>query len=572
MVRTAGLIVATSATTSTLGADLTLSLIAATGHPAPGTDGVFADLAQTDFTDDGSAAFSGVLELGGTVTDHNNTGAWSSRSGSVLLEAREGDAVPVFPGEFYRGAFVPLLNASGEITLYAAMETSPGGVESGRAVWSDRNGAFEAVVRSGDPAPGVTGGMFASLPVAPIFADSGAIAFRAQLVQSGGVNSTNDTGYWSDESGSLSLVAREGEAAPGSPGHWGDFAASAFDGDPNGKLEITGGLALENGVVDLFSDGFIATNRTGVLTVLARESAGAPGTAQYFGGPFTTDPTPRVESETATVFSAPLKNAPGFSATSGSGIWSDRSGTLELVLRNGAAAPGTSGVFKTFFEPRQNSLSEIAFRAAVTLDDGMGGTVDRIGVWAERDGQFELIALEGESAPGTDSVFGSLSSALTSYFGFSDVGAVLLWGRLDTSVGTVTTDDDYAIWLTDPDGVLTLILREGDQVDLLGDGADVRTVGEPTFSTGEVSRLNNLHEALLTVDFTDDSRALITAGFDTVPFNPADFDMDGDVDGPDLAFLLSSWGSSTSAADINGDGVVDGPDLAFLLSAWTGSL
>ena len=50
-------------------------------------------------------------------------------------------------------------------------------------------------------------------------------------------------------------------------------------------------------------------------------------------------------------------------------------------------------------------------------------------------------------------------------------------------------------------------------------------------------------------------------------YDPADFNQDGNVDGQDLAFLLSSWGQS-GAGDLNEDGVVGGEDLAILLSAW----
>jgi hypothetical protein len=47
-----------------------------------------------------------------------------------------------------------------------------------------------------------------------------------------------------------------------------------------------------------------------------------------------------------------------------------------------------------------------------------------------------------------------------------------------------------------------------------------------------------------------------------------DDDSTGSVDGDDLAFLMSSWGSADGAADINGDGIVDSVDLSYLLGAW----
>lgn len=50
--------------------------------------------------------------------------------------------------------------------------------------------------------------------------------------------------------------------------------------------------------------------------------------------------------------------------------------------------------------------------------------------------------------------------------------------------------------------------------------------------------------------------------------NPSDLNLDGVVNGGDLAILLNAWGTS-GTGDINGSGFVDGVDLATLLTAWT---
>jgi len=47
-----------------------------------------------------------------------------------------------------------------------------------------------------------------------------------------------------------------------------------------------------------------------------------------------------------------------------------------------------------------------------------------------------------------------------------------------------------------------------------------------------------------------------------------DLDDDGDVDGADLATLLSHWGGNDDSADLNGDGLVDGADLTIQLTNW----
>ena len=78
----------------------------------------------------------------------------------------------------------------------------------------------ELVVRtvalSGDPAPDTGAGIvFDHFNTAEIVInEAGQVAFRSVLVGPG-VNSDNDRGLWSEGSGALSLVAREGSPAPG---------------------------------------------------------------------------------------------------------------------------------------------------------------------------------------------------------------------------------------------------------------------------------------------------------------------------------------------------------------------
>jgi len=48
-----------------------------------------------------------------------------------------------------------------------------------------------------------------------------------------------------------------------------------------------------------------------------------------------------------------------------------------------------------------------------------------------------------------------------------------------------------------------------------------------------------------------------------------DVNGDGLVNGIDLAFILTYWGSSAPIADLNDDGIVGGADLTIVLSGWT---
>ena len=50
---------------------------------------------------------------------------------------------------------------------------------------------------------------------------------------------------------------------------------------------------------------------------------------------------------------------------------------------------------------------------------------------------------------------------------------------------------------------------------------------------------------------------------------PGDINLDGQVDGADLALLLAAWGGDDAMADLNGDGVVNGADMAVILANWS---
>ena len=49
---------------------------------------------------------------------------------------------------------------------------------------------------------------------------------------------------------------------------------------------------------------------------------------------------------------------------------------------------------------------------------------------------------------------------------------------------------------------------------------------------------------------------------------PADINGDGVVDGGDLTYLLSAWGTGDPVVDVNNDGIIDGNDLTIILASW----
>jgi hypothetical protein len=91
------------------------------------------------------------------------------------------------------------------------------------------------VLRRGDPAPGVAGatmdtvhttGIPVSMAASPCIADNGVIAFRGRIA-GGSVTIADDTGLWGGLPGSLQLIYREGDVAPGTGGQtYGDAATT----------------------------------------------------------------------------------------------------------------------------------------------------------------------------------------------------------------------------------------------------------------------------------------------------------------------------------------------------------
>jgi hypothetical protein len=129
--------------------------------------------------------------------------------------------------------------------------------------------------------------------------------------------------------------------------------------------------------------------------VIVRVGDPAPGTASTFGGfpgvePFPLGQTPEVQSARV-LFHGATPEEPFVN-----GIWSDRFGPIELVLRDGDVLPG----------PPPNVVSQFAsvFRGETALVNAL--TVSAVdqkeGLWRDRSGVFETIATDGVPAPGTE--------------------------------------------------------------------------------------------------------------------------------------------------------------------------
>ena len=400
----------------------------------------------------------------------NRAGIWSEGSGNLARAARSGEDAAGTPSGFifiYRyGEFETLVFNNAGQSAFAASITSPTGPISfgvdDKAAWAVRSGEVTLVARGGYQAPDApTGVKFAYTrgtfgygdEFRPALNNFGQVAFLTKLSGSG-VTSANNKGIWSEGSGSLAMVARSGNQAPGVP------AGANFSGF---------GFAPP-----AFNDG----GQTAFFAALA-------------GG--------------------------GVDATNNQGIWSEGSGSLALVARSGSPAPGTPGGvnFSGFYSPVLNNAGQTAIRANLT---GIGVTPSEndLGVWSEGSGSLALVARTGSQSPDTPtkvnfSGFGDLvlnDAGQLAFLGF------LVGGGVDATndQGIWATDASGALALIARTGA-SLEVAPGDFRTI----SQLAFAGGTGNSDGRASGFNNRGQLAFKAVFTDESQGIFVSSAVAVP-------------------------------------------------------
>ena len=177
------------------------------------------------------------------------------------------------------------------------------------------------------------------------------------------------------------------------------------------------------------------------------------------------------------------------------------------------------------------------------------------GIWRWMDGELSLVAAEGLGPSGNGSI--------------STVGALVAILSDGTVYFTATIGNDFIFSLlrSNPDGVIDIVLRPGDDAMIAGDG-------QPHIIDNFAFRFSAIgeDESAVLMFFADGTEGIFTVDLDGAAI-PGDLDGDGVVGPADLAVLLGAWGDCPPAgdcpADLDGDGVVGAADLAFLLGNWS---
>ena len=374
---------------SALGDTITFRTVALTGDPAPGTP---RDVKFSTFHGDpvidgaGHSAFMARL-TGPDVDASNDQSLWSEGTGSSALLVRQGNQAPGLPeGLLFATCYAGFLcsafmNDVGDTTFLISLS------DGSDTIWVHRSGSLNLVAREGTQAPGLPAGVNFARLFGPLINDAGQTAFSSFL-EGPGVDETNRFAVWSEGLGSLAVVARLGDPAPGTPegvvfsgsgsqllaswaiGGAGQTPMRAFLSGP-GVIPGVGGNAR-----GIWSGG------PGSLELVARAGDPAPGLGEGVNfDRFLIALTLMTNGAGQTSFFAYLIGPDVDDLNDGS-IWSEGSGSLAMVAREGSRAPGTEeGVNFLSLIPGAmlNGAGQTAFRASLIGpgDQTIGG-----GVWS----------------------------------------------------------------------------------------------------------------------------------------------------------------------------------------------
>jgi hypothetical protein len=437
-------------------------------------------------------------------TPINDESIWTEAGGSGLRRiAREGTG---FRGD---GTFAivgnPVISDVGETLYLGSFTDSPNLYAS--SLWRNSLGDVSTpVVESGSIAPS-TDATFWSVTKSSVntFGNAAAIA---EL----GLEATvyNYEGVWVElGGGSLELVARRGDIAPGTGG-------KLYENFQHLDLGLGGHVTfnafLRGTGVNASNDQVIyVAEPTGNVYLAVREGAAVSSV----GGSFRNINIAHINRYGDIVFIADVLQPQQIKDT----LW--RKNDLDdpiLVAMQGEQAPGTNAIFDSnyrggtvFSSSFLGDGGHVTFNAHLLENNETKGSI-----WlAEPNGDLKLVVKEGDLVPGTNDAFVDLGIPTINAH-----GQVAFSGRrIDF------TNEHYGIWAQDKNGNLRTIALAGELFDVSDDpdNPDLRTIRylsfreQGNFHFGEITGFNDRGQIAFFARFTDGTSGVFVSNAVAVP-------------------------------------------------------
>lgn len=537
------------ASVSTDGAT-TFRVVALTGEQAPNMpNGVLFDtFNRPDINAAGEVAFAAVFAGTGVLNTNDDT-LWSDRGGALAQVVREGQQAVGLPMMVGYGTFpTPHLNDAGHIAFESILSGVGVDFNNDEAVFSEgTTGTLGLVAHEGDHAAGTPSGVNYSGIVHVLFNNEGRVVFSGQ-VKGTGVDNSNSACIWTGFPGSVSLVVRENEQAPTLPVGIKLATTGTLEPVLGGDDRCAFFFGLDGIGVNMTNDNIIYGGTTGSPAFVIREGYPAPGTPS--GVNFGSLLKPQINDAGQTAIHAFLQG--NVDLTNKEAIFSEgQTGTLDLVARTGDPAP--AGTFTNLNNPLICADGTTSF-TAVLSGSGIDDTNDEC-ICADTGGTLRFVAREGDAAPGLADgvVFAGDTMAMDAAFNgqtaMNAKGQIAFRARVDGP--GIDSTNNSGIWVFDPVVGVRLIIQYGEDLEVAP--GDVRTVQQVVWasgsggSDGRSSAFNDAAQLALWVWFTDGSQAVIVT---------KDSDGDGTADVLDNCLMTVN----ADQADSDGDGVGDACD------------
>ncbi|WP_350210078.1 choice-of-anchor tandem repeat NxxGxxAF-containing protein [Botrimarina sp.] len=284
----------------------------------------------------------------------------------------------------YYGSFASdyALNADGMLAVTTSIKGLSGLRDDSVGVWLGDEGSLRLIAKVGDSAPGSLGGFYRTLPQVPSINPLGEVSFKGSYGYKDGGPYRN--GLWIERDDALTLVVSDRDPVPGIEGAGFFNAADEFEVNARGDAVFNGSFS---GEASGFGDGiWLALNgREEIVPVavegqLAPDADGAVFSAVGSSLPFG---VPMISDQGDVLFLGSVLGGEEDDAGAFLGLWRYREGSLSLLARTDSPAPGIPGAtFKTMGTPVLNRAGQAAFIARINRDDATtSGVGDGQGLW-----------------------------------------------------------------------------------------------------------------------------------------------------------------------------------------------